>query len=72
MYVRKFENSIVMKIVRMPVTKARNDFFRIVRQGYLKKEIILIEKGEIPVSYIIPANVKGVEELIRKRGEEKK
>jgi hypothetical protein len=59
-----------MKIRRMSITKARNDFFRLVRQGYLKKEVVLIEKGEIPVSYIIPANIKGVEDLIQKRGEE--
>lgn len=55
-----------MKIKRMTITKARNDFFRLVRRGYLKKEIVLIEKGEIPVSYIIPANTDGVEKLVSK------
>jgi len=61
-----------MKIKRMPITKARNDFFRIVREGYLKKEVVLVEKGEIPVSYIVPASIKGVEELVQKRGEKEK
>lgn len=60
-----------MKIKRMTITKARNDFFRLVRRGYLKKEIVLIEKGEIPMSYIIPANIRDVEDLIQKRGEKK-
>ena len=58
-----------MKIKRMTITKARNDFFRIVRQGYLKKEVVLVEKGGIPVSFIIPANIEGIEDLIKKRGE---
>ena len=60
-----------MKIKRMSITKARNDFFRIVRRGYLKKEVVLVEKGEIPVSYIIPANIRGVEKLIKEGSEEK-
>ncbi len=59
-----------MKIKRMTITKARNDFFRIVRRGYLKKEVVLIEKGEIPMSYIIPANIDGVDNLIKKRSVE--
>ena len=48
-----------MKIKRIPITKARNDFFEIVRRGYLKKEVVLVEK------------VGGVENLI-KEGDEKK
>jgi len=61
-----------MKIKRMTITKARNDFFRLVRQGYLKKEVVLIEKGEIPVSYIIPTNISGVEKLLKEGGEKNK
>jgi hypothetical protein len=60
-----------MKIKRMTITKARNDFFRLVRRGYLKKEVVVIEKGEIPVSYIVPANLSGVEKLLKERGERK-
>jgi len=52
----------------MTITKARNDFFKIVRRGYLKKEVVLVEKGEIPISYIIPANTKGIEKLIKEGG----
>jgi len=40
-----------------------------VRRGYLKKEFVLVEKGEIPVSYIIPANIKGIEKLIKEGSE---
>ena len=58
-----------MKIKRMTITKARNDFFRIVRRGYLKKEVVLVEKGGIPVSYIVPASIDGVEDLLKERGE---
>jgi len=64
--------SVTMKIKRMTITKARNEFFKIVRQGYLKKEVVLIKKGEIPVSYIIPANIRGIEELVQKKGEKEK
>jgi hypothetical protein len=59
-----------MKIKRMTVTKARNNFFKIVRRGYLKKEVALVEKGGIPVSYIVPVNLDGIEELISKSNTE--
>ena len=51
----------------MSVTKARNDFFRIVKRSYLKKEAFLIEKGGIPLSYILPADIDGIEKLTKKR-----
>jgi len=56
-----------MKIEIMSVTKARNDFFRIVKRSYLKKEAFLIEKGGIPLSYILTADIDGIEKLTKKR-----
>ena len=61
-----------MKIRLLPITKARNDFFRIVTQSHLRKEVFLIEKSGIPLSYIIPAGVDGVEDLVGKLGKKKK
>jgi prevent-host-death family protein len=56
----------------MSITKARNNFFKIVRRGYLKKEVVLVEKGEIPVSYIVPVDLDGVDKLFKERGVKKK
>jgi len=58
-----------MKIRILPITKARNDFFRIVTQSHLKKEVFLIEKNGIPLSYIIPASINGLEKLLKERSE---
>lgn len=37
-------------------TQARNDFFNLLRESFLEKQSFIIEKGKIPMVYIIPAS----------------
>ncbi len=37
-------------------TTARNDFFNLIKQSYLKGKSFLVEKRDIPMVYIIPVN----------------
>jgi hypothetical protein len=42
-------------IKRIPVTKARNNFFKLLKKSYLENQVFLLEKGGIPLAYISPA-----------------
>ena len=46
----------MVDIQRISATQARNDFFNLLKKSYLEKIPFLIEKGEIPMVYMIPIN----------------
>ncbi len=39
---------------RIGATKARNNFFQILQDSFMNKKPFLVEKGKIPMVYIIP------------------
>lgn len=43
---------------RIGATEARNNFFKLLRESFLEKQPFLIEKGKIPMVYIIPVTAK--------------
>jgi len=45
-----------MQIQRINATSARNDFFNLLKASVLGKQTYLIEKGEIPMVYLIPVS----------------
>lgn len=46
----------MQNIQRINATKARNDFFNLLKKSYLENKTFLIEKGEIPMVYMIPVD----------------
>lgn len=52
------------EVKRIAATRARNKFFEILRKSYLEKQIFLIEKGGIPIAYIIPTTAARIGNLI--------
>lgn len=41
---------------KITATEARNNFFNLLKQSFLEKQIYLIEKGEIPMAYLVPVS----------------
>jgi len=41
---------------RIKATEARNNFFSLLNQSYFKKQSFIVEKGGIPMVYIISVN----------------
>ena len=39
---------------RIGATKARNNFFQLLQESFMNKKPFLVEKGKIPMVYIIP------------------
>lgn len=55
-----------MKIIKhINATTARNDFFNLLKKNYLDKQIFLIKKGGIPMSFLIPANAEDLTRGLR-------
>lgn len=45
-----------MQIRKINATKARNDFFNLLKESVLEKQTFIIEKGEIPMAYLVPVS----------------
>jgi len=45
-----------MRPQRINVTKARNNFFNLLKESVLEKQTFLVEKGEIPMVYLVPVS----------------
>lgn len=43
-------------IQNISATKARNNFFNLINNSYLKKQTYLVKKGNIPMVYVVPAD----------------
>lgn len=43
-------------VQRIKATEARNNFFHLLKKSYLEKQTFLIEKGDIPMVYIVPTS----------------
>jgi len=37
-------------------TEARNDFFNLLRESFLEKQPFIIEKGKIPMVFVVPVS----------------
>lgn len=46
----------MQNIQRINATKARNNFFNLLKKSYLENKTFLIEKGEIPMVYMVPVD----------------
>ena len=44
------------QLKRITATKARNDFFNLLKKSFLEKQTFIIEKGEIPMVYLVPVS----------------
>ncbi len=56
-----------MKAVQdINATKARNDFFNLLKKSYLDKETFLIKKGDIPMAYLIPVTIADNKDKVKK------
>lgn len=47
----------MQNIQSISATKARNNFFNLLKKSYLEKKTFLIEKGEIPMVYMMPVDL---------------
>lgn len=41
---------------KLPITTFRNNLFNYLNEVYLQKSVYVVEKGNIPIAYVIPAN----------------
>jgi hypothetical protein len=65
--VHKGYNMYIMKAVQdINATKARNDFFNLLKKSYLDKKTYLIKKGDIPMAYLIPVTIADNKNKIKK------
>lgn len=47
------------QIERINATKARNRFFELLKKSFLERRSYIVEKGQIPMVYIIPFTTDG-------------
>ncbi len=52
----------MLQLTRISATRARNDFFNLLKKSFLEKQAFIIEKGQIPMAYLMPVYE---EELIK-------
>lgn len=50
------------KIQTIGATQARNNFFNLLKKSYLEKQTFMIERGDIPMVYIVPATIVDIDE----------
>lgn len=50
-----------MQIKRINATRARNEFFNLLKESVLEKQTFIIEKGEIPMVYMVPVSEIGLD-----------
>ena len=62
MYMHEKETGVAMKVIRMPMTKARINLGALVRGVHVRGDVVVLEKDGIPVAGLVDIDV--IEDLI--------
>jgi len=62
MYMHEKETGVAMKVIRMPMTKARINLGALVRGVHVRGDVVVLEKDGIPMAGIV--DIDALEDLI--------